>query len=48
MVLIPKTAEKKAAENCFPSKIAITYVEATGEDCSPRKRTSSTSKNGIY
>jgi hypothetical protein len=32
----------------FDQKLQFTYVQATGEDFSPQKRISSTSKNKIF
>ncbi len=44
----PKTEEKKTDEEFFDQKLQFTYVQATGENFSPEKRTSSTLKNVIY
>ncbi len=39
-----KLKKKIQMENLFDQKLQFTYVQATGEDFSPQKRTSSTSK----
>jgi hypothetical protein len=43
-----KNTKTNTDENFFDQKLQFTYVQATGENFSPEKRTSSTPKNVIY
>jgi hypothetical protein len=43
-----KLKKKNIDEKFLDQKLLFTFVQAPGEDFSPQKRTSSTSKNKIY